>query len=47
MKVLQEIFGTWSLVIAVSVLACVGFTAYSLELAPPANQPLEIETRFR
>jgi hypothetical protein len=29
------------------VLACIGFAAYSLELAPTAEQRLEIKTRFR
>ncbi len=47
MKLLTEIFGTWPLVIALSLLACAGFAVYSLQLAPPANQSLEIEHRFR
>ena len=47
MKLLNEIFGTGPLIVTLSVLACIGFAAYSLQLAPVANQRLEIETRFR
>tara|TARA_B100001939_G_C16826100_1_gene566536 strand:+ start:573 stop:716 length:144 start_codon:yes stop_codon:yes gene_type:complete len=47
MKLLRDIFGTWPLVITLSVIAGAGFAAYSLQLTPPANQRLEIETRFR
>ena len=47
MKLLHEIFGTGPLVVTLSVLACIGVAAYSLQLAPVANQRLEIETRFR
>ena len=47
MKLLHEIFGTGPLVVTLSLLACIGFAAYSLELAPTAYQRLEIENRFR
>ena len=47
MKLLIEIFGTGPLVVSVSVLACIGVAAYSLQLAPAADQHLEIEHRFR
>ena len=47
MKLLHEIFGTVPLVVTLSLLACIGFAAYSLELAPTAHQRLEIENRFR
>ena len=39
--------GTGPLVITLSLLACVGVAAYSLQLAPTAHQRLQIETRFR
>jgi hypothetical protein len=35
------------MVATLSVLACVGVAAYSLQLAPTAHQRLEIEHRFR
>ena len=47
MKLLREIFGTGPLVITLSLLACAGVAAYSLQLAPPANQRLELDHRFR
>ena len=47
MKLLRAIFGTGPLVISLSLLACVGVAAYSLQIAPTANQRLPIETRFR
>ncbi len=47
MKLLHEIFGTGPLVVTLSLLACIGLAAYSLELAPTAHQRLEIENRFR
>ena len=47
MQLIREIFGTGPLVITLSLLACLGVAAYSLQLAPTANQRLEIETRFR
>ena len=47
MKLLFEIFGTGPLLAAVFLLACVGFGAYSLQLAPAADQRLMIEHRFR
>ena len=47
MKLLIEIFGTGPLLFTVSVLACIGVAAYSLQLAPAADQSLEIEHRFR
>ena len=47
MKFLREIFCTGPLVIALSLLACVGVAGYSLQLAPTAHQRLPIETRFR
>ena len=47
MKLLIEIFGTGPLVITVSVLACIGVAAYSLHLAPAADQRLEIEHLYR
>ena len=47
MKLLIEIFGTGPLVVTLSLLACIGVAAYSLQLAPAAHQPLEIEHRFR
>ena len=47
MKLLIQIFGTGPLLAMVSLLACIGFGAYALQLAPPAHQPLEIVHRFR
>ena len=47
MKLLIQIFGTGPLLAALSLLACIGFGAYALQLAPPAHQPLELEHRFR
>ena len=47
MKLLIKIFGTGPLVVSLSVLACIGVAAYSLQLAPAADQRLEIEHRFR
>ena len=47
MKLLREIFGTGPLVITLAVIASAGIAAYSLQLAPTANQRLPIETRFR
>ena len=47
MKLLIEIFGTGPLVFSLSLLACVGVAAYSLQLAPAADQRLQIENRFR
>ena len=47
MKLLIEIFGTGPLVISLSVLACIGVAAYSLQMAPASDQRLEIEHRFR
>ncbi len=47
MKLLHEIFGTGPPVVTLSVLACIEFAAYSLQLTPVANQRLEIENRFR
>ena len=47
MKLLTKIFGASPMVATLSVLACVGVMAYSLQLAPTAYQRLEIEHRFR
>ena len=47
MKLLIEIFGTGPLVVSLSVLACIGGAAYSLQMTPMADQRLEIEHRFR
>ena len=47
MKLLIEIFGAGPLVVTLSLLACIGVAAYSLQLAPSADQRLEIEHRFR
>ena len=47
MKLLIEIFGTGPLLITLSLLACIGIVAYSLQLAPAAPQRLAIEHRFR
>ena len=47
MKLLIQIFGTGPLVITLSLLGCIGVAAYSLQLAPAADQYLEIEHRFR
>jgi len=47
MKLLIEIFGTGPLVIILCLLGCVGVAAYSLQLAPAADQRLQIEHRFR
>ena len=30
-----------------SLLACIGFAAYALQVAPPVHQPLEIAHRSR
>ena len=47
MKLLIQIFGPGPLVITLSLLGCIGVATYSLQLAPAANQNLEIEHRFR
>ena len=47
MKLFTKLFGADPLVATLSVLACVGVAAYSLQLAPTAHQQLEIEHRFR
>ena len=47
MKLLIEIFGTGPMVLTLSLLGCIGVAAYSLQLAPSADQRLEIEHRFR
>ena len=47
MKLLIETFGSGPLVIPLSLLGCIRVAAYSLQLAPAADQRLEIEHRFR
>ena len=47
MKLLIEIFGTGPLLAALALLGCIGVAAYSLQLAPAADQRLMIEHRFR
>ena len=47
MKLLIEIFGTGPLVVTISLLACIGVAAYSLQQAPAAHQRLELEHLFR
>mgnify|MGYP003342436010 CR=1 FL=1 len=47
MKLLIEIFGAGPLVVTLSLLACIGVAAYSLQMAPACDQRLEIEHRFR
>ena len=47
MKLLIEIFGTGPLLVALSLLGCIGGAAYSLQMAPASDQRLEIEHRFR
>ena len=47
MKLLIEILGTGPLLATLSLLACIGVAAYSLQQAPAAHQRLEIEHRFR
>ena len=46
-NLLIQIFGTSPLLAALSLLACIGFGTYALQLAPPGHQPLELEHRFR
>ena len=46
MKLLIQFFGTCPLLVSLSLLACIGFAAYALQLAPPAHQPFELELRF-
>ena len=47
MKLLDEICGTGPLLVTLSLLGCIGLAAYNLQLAPAADQRLEIEHRFR
>ena len=47
MKLLIEIFGTGPLLVTLSLLGCIGVAADSLQLAPAADQRLEMEHRFR
>jgi len=47
LQFLTEVFGAGPLIVVLSLAAGVGFAAHSLQMAPPAEQRLPIETRFR